>query len=73
MLLRHRVDIGYIIKTAKKVNDNIVSFSSAMCRILAKYMPEREVKGELCPDCGSTLYQEGGCTVCKNCGYSRCG
>ena len=73
MLLRHGVDIGYIIKTAKKVNDNIVSFSSAMCRILAKYIPEREVRGEVCPDCGSTLYQEGGCTVCKNCGYGKCG
>nr|DAP18772.1 MAG TPA: ribonucleoside-diphosphate reductase, adenosylcobalamin-dependent [Crassvirales sp.] len=72
MLLRHGVDINYIIKTARKVNDNISSFSSAMCRILAKYIPDGEVKGEVCPDCGGTLVREGGCIHCKDCGYSKC-
>lgn len=72
MLLRHGVDINYIIKTARKVNDNISSFSSAMCRILAKYIPNGEVKGEVCPDCGSSLTRTGGCISCTNCGYSRC-
>jgi ribonucleoside-diphosphate reductase alpha chain len=72
MLLRHGVDINYIIKTARKVNDNISSFSSAMCRILAKYIPNGEVKGEVCPDCGGTLVREGGCIHCKDCGYSKC-
>lgn len=70
MLLRHGVNIKYIIKTAKKVNDNITSFSSAMCRVLAKYMPvEKEGK---CPDCGSDLIHEGGCTHCSQCSYSKC-
>lgn len=72
MLLRHGVDINYIIKTARKVNDNISSFSSAMCRILAKYIPNGEVKGETCPDCGSSLTRTGGCISCTNCGYSKC-
>ena len=72
MLLRHGVDINYIIKTARKVNDNISSFSSAMCRILAKYIPNGDVKGETCPDCGGTLVREGGCIHCKDCGYSKC-
>ncbi|WMJ23525.1 vitamin B12-dependent ribonucleotide reductase [Paludicola sp. MB14-C6] len=26
-----------------------------------------------CPECGSTLEHEGGCTTCRNCGYSKCG
>lgn len=27
-----------------------------------------------CPNCGElTLTHEGGCEICKNCGYSRCG
>lgn len=26
-----------------------------------------------CPDCGTKLVAEGGCVVCKNCGWSRCG
>lgn len=72
MLLRHGIDIKYIIKTAKKVNDNIGSFSSAMCRVLSKYISKEEVKGEVCPDCGGTLVRESGCIHCKDCGYSRC-
>lgn len=72
MLLRHGVDIEYIIKTAKKVNDNITSFSSAMCRILAKYIGAGEVKGEVCPKCGGKLIRDGGCIHCQDCGWSRC-
>lgn len=72
MLLRHGVDINYIIKTARKVNDNITSFSSAMCRILSKYTGSVEVKGEVCPECGESLIRESGCYHCKNCGWSRC-
>lgn len=72
MLLRHGVNIKYIVKTAKKVNDNITSFSSAMCRVLSKYIPNEEIKGEVCPDCGGTLVREGGCIHCKDCGYSKC-
>ena len=25
-----------------------------------------------CPECGSQLYFEGGCNICKNCGWSKC-
>lgn len=71
MLLRHGVNIKYIIKTAKKVNDNISSFSSAMCRVLAKYMPVE--KGGTCPECGAELVHSGGCESCPSCGYSKCG
>lgn len=71
MLLRHGVDINYITKTAKKVNDNINSFSTAMCRILSKYAKEEIIK-ETCPDCGSKLIKTDGCIKCLNCGYSKC-
>ena len=70
MLLRHGVNIKYIIKTAKKVNDNIASFSSAMCRVLAKYIPV-ETEGK-CPECGADLVHEGGCIHCSQCSYSKC-
>ena len=71
MLLRHGVDIEYIIKIAKKVNDNITSFSSAMCRILAKYIGSKEIK-EACPECNSVLIRENGCVHCPSCSWSRC-
>ena len=71
MLLRHGVDIKYIIKTAKKVNDNIVSFSSALCRVLSKYI-SNESTGEKCPECGGNMIQESNCAHCESCGYSKC-
>lgn len=70
MLLRHGVNIKYIIKTAKKVNDNITSFSSAMCRVLAKYVSVT-TEGK-CPECGKDLIHSGGCISCPSCGYSKC-
>lgn len=27
----------------------------------------------ICPECGNKLVFEGGCNVCKNCGWSKCG
>lgn len=71
MLLRHGIDIKYIIKTAKKVNDNISSFTSALCRVLSKYIPA-ETTGEKCPECSSDVIRESGCVHCVACGWSRC-
>lgn len=71
MLLRHGVNIKYIIKTAKKVNGNITSFTSAVCRVLSKYIPE-EIIGEKCPECGSDIIKEGGCEHCSQCEWSKC-
>lgn len=72
MLLRHNVDIRYIVKIAKKVNENITSFSSAMCRILNKYVPKEEIKEEVCPNCNGRLVRESGCVKCLDCTYSKC-
>ena len=71
MLLRHHADLKYIIKTTKKVNENITSFSSAMCRVLSKYL-DAEVLSEKCPECGGEIVRESGCCKCNNCGWSRC-
>ena len=70
MLLRHGISIKYIIKTAKKVDDNITSFSSAMCRVLSKY--DNSPTDEKCPECGEPLTRESSCVICKSCGYSKC-
>lgn len=70
-LLRHGVDIKYIIKTMKKVNDNITSFTAAICRVLSKYIP-KEITGDKCPNCGSDILREGGCQKCTQCEWSKC-
>ena len=40
--------------------------------------PAKDVTGEqaesgICPDCGKIVEHEGGCVICRNCGYSKCG
>lgn len=72
MLLRHRAPLKFVIKTAKKVDDNITSFSSAMCRVLSKYIGTEEVTSEVCPECGGKLIREAGCEKCLDCGFSKC-
>jgi ribonucleoside-diphosphate reductase alpha chain len=34
---------------------------------------EQGINIKTCPDCGSDVEHEGGCVVCRNCGYSKCG
>ena len=37
-----------------------------------KYIPA-EVSGARCPECGEEISLEGGCNICKACGWSKCG
>ncbi|WIV13082.1 vitamin B12-dependent ribonucleotide reductase [Proteiniborus sp. MB09-C3] len=30
-------------------------------------------KGNTCPECGNGLEHEGGCVICRSCGFSKCG
>jgi ribonucleoside-diphosphate reductase alpha chain len=72
MLLRHGVEIKHIINVAKKVDENITSFSSVVRRILSKYT-EKEIIGEKCPECKiGNLIREEGCMHCDNCNFSKC-
>ena len=34
---------------------------------------EEGINIKTCPECGSGVEHEGGCVVCRNCGYSKCG
>jgi ribonucleoside-diphosphate reductase alpha chain len=34
-------------------------------------MPIKAAQGA-CPDCGGAIEHEGGCMVCRACGYSKC-
>lgn len=34
--------------------------------------PCTECSGATCPECGDQLIFEGGCNICKNCGWSKC-
>ena len=32
-----------------------------------------QLHGSPCPECGGAMEHEGGCVVCRGCGYSKCG
>ncbi len=34
---------------------------------------KKKVNGGTCPECGHRLEHEGGCVICRSCGYSKCG
>ena len=66
----------------------VLSCADAIARILEKAIKEvagAEMQQQIsytgldmgycpqCPDCGGIMENEGGCSVCKVCGYSKCG
>lgn len=70
-----------IAKVIKKVNDLIQSSGSAPIPPVIPSAPAGGGKPlgsadkafKYCPECGSAVEHEGGCVVCRNCGYSKCG
>jgi ribonucleoside-diphosphate reductase alpha chain len=73
MLLRHGAGVSHVINVIKKIDDNVVSFSSVVRRYLSRYIPPENL-GKECPSCGQqTLVIEDGCNHCVNCGWSACG
>ena len=71
MLLRHRAPIEHVVNVAKKIDENITSFSSACRRVLSRYISEEKLN-EKCPECGGNLVREEGCVHCNTCSYSKC-
>jgi ribonucleoside-diphosphate reductase alpha chain len=54
----------------------VVSCSDAIAQVLnsctKSNVTEFEAQMGACPDCGSAVEHEGGCIVCRSCGFSRC-
>jgi len=69
--LRHGANIQFVVDQLDKSKGDITSFGKAISRILKKYTIPT-VSKELCPVCSHNLIYEGGCSICPNCGYSRC-
>lgn len=71
MLLRTGAKLPFVVDVAKKADGNIVSFTSAICRVLSKYI-QKEETGEICPKCGEKLIRDAGCVRCTSCSHSLC-
>lgn len=65
--MRERIEKGNSIIALANSNSQIPSSESR-----SSFNPEIDNDAK-CPECGSELIQEGGCVICKSCGWSRCG
>lgn len=65
--MKERIEKGNSIISLANSNSQIPSSESK-----TSFNPEID-NGAKCPECGSELIQEGGCVICKSCGWSRCG
>jgi len=71
--LRHGVKLQFIIHAIDKFELDVSSLISAIQRVLKKYIPNGTESHENCSECGHKLVYEGGCSICPNCGNSKCG
>jgi ribonucleoside-diphosphate reductase alpha chain len=72
MLLRHFTPIPEILNEIEKLNPPLGSFIFHIKHALAEFV-DNQMTYESCPDCGEPMFYEGGCKICRNCGYSKCG
>jgi len=66
-------------KSAGFGENRITSCADAVAKAIQRHMlprgeaPDRFVlNGGACPDCGGPIEYEGGCCVCRSCGFSEC-
>lgn len=76
--LRHGAPPQYVVQQLKKSGGDITSFSTAISRVLSKYVGSYTLKEteKTCPICGEvSLVFDEGCIKCisPGCTYSRCG
>lgn len=68
--------------TLRQKGLKVLSCPDAIGRVLERVVELRGINdgtekpkanGSKCPECGSVMEHEGGCVVCRSCGYSKCG
>lgn len=82
LLLRVGMPIERILTQLERSSYNIIDAAAIISRILRQYisldMDDQTIVakelGSVCPECGKKAYvPEGGCKICKACGYTTCG
>lgn len=85
LALRSGVKVESVVKQLRGIRcpapgwqqgKQVLSCADAIAQVLAgiahiSYSKEGHIMGA-CPDCGDTLIYEGGCQICRSCGFSRC-
>ena len=69
--MRHGGDITYAVEQMQEAPGNIMDVTKVLARTLKKYA-NPTTKTRICPECGGEMKVEGGCSLCKDCGFSKC-
>lgn len=75
-LLRGGIELDKVVKIIDGMHfesDTLNTWKNGVKRAIKTFIVDGVASHEVCPDCGEHLIYEGGCTICKNCGFSRCG
>lgn len=75
-LLRGGIELDKVVKIIDGMHfesDTLNTWKNGVKRAIKTFIIDGVTSHEVCPDCGEHLTYEGGCTICKNCGYSKCG
>ncbi|WP_069651032.1 vitamin B12-dependent ribonucleotide reductase [Caloranaerobacter ferrireducens] len=62
-----------IEQEVKKIDEPIYTNSQKINSAMGEISASFEDNSSKCPECGSKVEHEGGCMVCRSCGYSKCG
>lgn len=69
--------IGWALEDLQKKINNMCSFDDEDDTDYEPHVMSQEkldaIKSGICPECGEPMTHEGGCDICKSCGYSHCG
>lgn len=65
--------IGRAIEQVAKMREGFTPDPIDTIKIIKRPIQPVDTIGKMCPECGDVLEAEGGCNICKGCGYSHCG
>ena len=74
-LLRGGIELDKVVKIIDGMHfesDTLNTWKNGVKRAIKTFIVDGVASHEVCPDCGEHLIYEGGCTICKNCGFSKC-
>ncbi len=63
----------FALKSAPETEDKKKNGCISNCSLCSERELCKKGSESLCPECGATVAFEGGCVVCRSCGYSKCG
>lgn len=74
-LLRGNTEIHKVLKIIDGLylpSDTLNTWKQGIKRALKEFVEDGEISHEICPNCKTKKVYEGGCSICKSCGDTKC-